>query len=95
MTMQNDLQHAINVIQSVKVQLTQTPETSAIVELIKACEHLDEYYKRMCDDMDLDSDDPEGTTYQEGISIEFYIEADLWHDVSVQLRKLRELKPAE
>jgi len=59
-----------------------------IAELIAACRGIDEHYKEMCAEADDRYGDPDGTTYRDGISIEFYIEADWWHDVSLALRKL-------
>ena len=49
---------------------------------------LDERYKDWCKEQDEDAGDLEGTCYAEGTSMEFYIESDDWHNISVQLRKI-------
>jgi len=68
--------------------LNETPEKNALAELIQACKALDNYYKEYCDGIDEDRGESIGTTYNEGISMEFYIEAEAFHDISLALRKL-------
>jgi len=90
MSISYDLERAKNLIQNVIKELEEAPEKKAIIELINACEAIDRYYKeRYCAELDLDYNEPDGTTYEEGICLEFYIEAEWWHDVSKALRKLR------
>lgn len=74
----------------IKESLNKTPEKAYIADLLKACTALDNYYKQWCDEGDEDCGDAKGTTYNSkgGISMEFYIEASDWHQVSLALRKL-------
>jgi hypothetical protein len=60
-------------------------------ELLDALDYIDSYYERFCGELDEDFGDEPGTTYKDGVSIEFYIEADWWHKVSLILRSLREI----
>jgi len=86
-----ELKRAQNIIQQAAKDLESAPEKADIVELIDACERVDLYYKeRFCEELDADYEEAEGTTYENGISLEFYIEADWWHDISLALRKLRD-----
>lgn len=85
------LERSRNIIDRVVEELKTSPEKCAIVDLLKACEVIDAYYrKEYCDTSDEDYGEPIGTAYKHGISLEFYIESSWWHDVSVQLRKLRD-----
>lgn len=59
-----------------------------IYNLIEKCQQLDVHYKQYCDEVDEADDAEPGTTYRDGISIEFYIEADWWHDISLILREM-------
>lgn len=84
------LEQAQRLIDSALTDLKENPEIDAVDTLLDACESIDLYYKnRFCKEMDSEYNDPEGTTYEHGISLEFYIEADWWHDVSKALRILR------
>ena len=80
---------AIFTLEHVLEDLKSAPEKENIVDLIKACELIDEKYQEMCSEFDRDDKLIPGTTYTHGINIEFYIEANWWHDVSEALRKLR------
>lgn len=61
--------------------------------MLQAVRVLDEHYKEFCNEFDENDGSSEGTTYKQGINIEFYIEADLWHDVSLALRKIDQGPP--
>lgn len=88
-----NIEHAKRLLTTVEEDLKNAPEKADIVELMEACERIDRYYKnRFCVEMDAEYGEDEGTTYEDGISLEFYIEADWWHDISVVLRKLRVVK---
>lgn len=96
MSMMDDLERAQNLIQRVITDLNEEPEKEALTELLDACESLDRYYKeRFCAECDLDYGEEPGTTYEHGISLEFYIEADWWHTISQAIRKLRPIEDAE
>ena len=68
--------------------LAKTPEKNAILTLIEACRAVDERYQEFCEEQDDAYGQPIGTTYQEGINLEFYIESDAWHTISCALREL-------
>lgn len=68
--------------------LEETPEKNNIAELLYLLKGLDAYYKEWCSEHDEEVGDPEGTTYEHGVSLEFYFEADDMHDISLALRKL-------
>ena len=84
-----DLEIAKQYLESALKQLDNAPELNAIVDLINACEAIDENYREGCLELDDDWGEKEGTTYDRGYSIEYYIEASWWNDVSQALRKLR------
>ena len=71
------------------------PALGVITDLIEACEEIDRHYKAMCDETDDYHKDPVGTSYENGINIEFYIETSWWHTISLALRKLREIENAK
>lgn len=60
----------------------------AVRELIARCRDIDEQYKELCAERDVDWDEAPGTSYKIGINTEFYIESSDWHDISIELRKL-------
>ena len=94
MNIDGKLTVALNYINSAKNDLEEAENANKqlIAELIHACETIDAHYKTFCNELDrYDYDQPEGTTYEEGIRLEYQIEADWWHDVSLALRKLRSL----
>lgn len=70
---------------------TENYKIELIDDLVKACEVIDNVYYEMCGVYDIEDGLSQDTTYNEGVSIEFYIEAEWWHEVSIALRKLKEL----
>ena len=88
--MQNDLQKAINLINRASRKLALVPDKQALHEVLEMCRAIDERYKEFCGEFDEQDDLSDGTTYnnEDGISIEFYLEAGDWHKVSLALRKL-------
>lgn len=86
------LEGAIRFIQQGIEEIEKAPQMNAILGLIEACQHIEERYEQFCVEQDEDAGDESGTTYKYGVSLEFYIEADDWHRISLQLRKLRELE---
>jgi hypothetical protein len=87
--MLSEINRALKVLGELKTELENTPKDEALRALIKACEDLDVYYKEFCNELDHEYDVPEGTTYEEGFNMEFYIEAYQWHEISLALRTLR------
>lgn len=80
---------AIKHLEEAKDTIAETPDKDFISSLLDALRTIEEYYKyEWCPEQDEDVGNPKGTTYEDGTSIEFYIESDLWHRVSLQLRKL-------
>lgn len=84
----NDLKRAKSIIEKSIKDLEEKPDQILVKELIEACKAIEPTYKKMCDDSDEQCCDPKGTSYNDGISIEFYIEADQWHIISECLRKM-------
>lgn len=84
MTILDLLYEAEGAIASAIQEAKRGPRQLASDALIAACERVDTYYKEFCEEFG-----PE--TYDEGINIniEFYIEAEAWHDISLALRALR------
>lgn len=85
---QQAIKNAISILENVLHRMDVEPAAGAITDLVEACKVIDDHYKMYCEEFDVDDDVPRGTTYNEGVNIEFYIEADWWHDVSLALRKL-------
>ena len=57
-------------------------------DLLRALLALEEQYKEHTLDLDREHGERPGTAYHEGGNcIEFYIESDAWHEISVALRK--------
>ena len=87
-----ELESAVRLIEGVLQKFKDSPEQSAIVELIRACEGIDRHYKKTCEQIDLDNNDPAGTAYEYGFNMEYYIESDWWQEISEALRVLRKDK---
>lgn len=88
-TVDDKLQFCEVTIRAIRADLKVIPEKMAIHDLLEACQKLDEKYKEFCASFDTDDKLEPGTTYKEGgLSIEFYIEADDWHEISEALRKI-------
>jgi len=91
-----NIEQAKRLLSTVEEDLKNAPEKANITELMEACEKLDRYYKsRFCAEIDSEYGEEPGTTYEDGISLEFQIEADWWHDISVALRNFRGNEDAE
>lgn len=87
----NSLERANEILRDSIEKLKATPEKSNIEELLEAIGALDSYYKEeFCTQTDEYDGLPAGTTYnsENGIMVEFYIEADDWHRISKAYRKL-------
>ncbi len=88
MTIVNDLEEAQTYIEFALREIKATPEKADMADLIEACMKLEEHYEEFCKGCDQDFYEEEGTTYRNGISLEFYIESSLWHNVSKALREI-------
>lgn len=79
-------------IKEIKDILEKTPEITEIFELLKACESIDNVFKRACKEHD-DYYEEEGfSSYNEGgVGIEFYIDDTIWGEASKSFRKLKKL----
>lgn len=84
-----DLKKAKQYLDNVIVKLDEAPEKIEIAELIAACQKLDNYYADFCEEIDEEYGDEKGTAYKNGFSLEFYIESDNWHEISLALRRLK------
>ncbi len=80
---------ASQLLNSVLDDFKDAPEKIAIVELINAVRRLNVKYFDWCTEIDDENGEPHGTTYENGISLEYYIEADEMHNLSKILRKLQ------
>lgn len=69
-------------------ELDDEPKVGQVIDLLHSCQVIDAYYKHLCDETDHFDGVAEGTSYENGINIEFYIEASWWHEVSLALRAL-------
>jgi hypothetical protein len=78
-------------LESLALNFEEAPEKGDIIDILEALEQIDIYYDLWCTDIDIYNDKPVGTTYKSnnGISLEFCIEADTWHYISKLLRKLK------
>jgi len=85
-----NLEYAKRYIDAAISKLDETPDKDAIADLLIALEGIDEYYKSFCESLDEDQGEEIGTSYEHGVNLEFYIESEWWHDVSIALRKLNE-----
>ena len=88
MKIEHRLQYAKNYIDAVLEDLEKTPEKSDIAELLYQVKCLNMGYQEWCKEMDEERGDPEGTCYEHGVCIEYYMEAEDMHDLSLALRKL-------
>ncbi len=85
-----DLKIAKLYIDNVLTDLKENPEQTTLTDLLNACESIDRYYKEgFCAECDVDYGEQEGTTYEHGTEMEFYIESSAWHDISKAIRVLR------
>lgn len=83
------LERAKQIIQDSLDDLDSIPETEALSELFDALLVIDSNYRNeYCLNVDAGYNEKPGTTYEDGTCMEFYIESDWWHDVSLALRKL-------
>ncbi len=90
MSIKSDIETAEQYLNRAKESLDEVPNVEALSELLDALFVIENYYRdRFCPEMDEDFGDDPGTTYEDGANIEFYIEADWWHDVSKAIRKLK------
>jgi len=90
MSITNNLQIAKSHLLFALKELETNPKQDSISELLDAIEVIEENYRdRFCPNCNSDFDEKKGDTYENGISLEFYIESAQWHDISKAFRKLR------
>jgi len=88
MSIKDDIEIAQRYLQKVQKGIEDTPNLEALNELMEALIPIEMHYRDFCEGCDQDFGDEPGTTYEDGISLEYYIEASWWHEVSLALRKL-------
>ena len=88
MSLSDRVHHAKQQLDLVIKELAEVPDKSELFDLFKALDGIEQRYIEFCDTCD---DDEPGATNRDGISLEFYIEAEEWHKVSIALRNLRKL----
>lgn len=85
---QQAIQKALHTLESNSKQSITITKDERVEKLLHKLIAIDEgVYKPFCESFD---DEVEGETYKHGISLEFYMEASDWHDVSVLLREIKE-----
>ena len=84
----DDLETINRVLERVKNALREEENIGLAADLLRALLKLDERYKEVTLEQDNMDGLPPGTTYHDdyGVPIEFYIEQDDWHDISLALR---------
>lgn len=88
MILADQLKYANSYITKAINLLDENPTEDALCDVLQHCKALDEYYKKWCAEQDEAYGDPKGTSYKDGVSMEFYIEAEFWHEISLALREL-------
>jgi len=88
MSLSDRIHHAKHQLNLVLEELAKVPDKSELVDLFEALTNLESRYIEFCESCDEGQGQELGTTYRDGISLEFYIEAEVWHEVSKALRKL-------
>jgi len=89
MSIKQDIEIAQAYLKKVKRGIEDTPNLEALNELMEALIPIELHYRdNFCAGCDRDFGDEPGSAYEEGISMEYYIESSWWHDVSLALRKL-------
>jgi len=86
---EDSLIRAKNLIDISLNDLRTAPEKADISELLDQIQKLDDHYKRWCDEYDKLQGEEIGTTYKHGVCLEYYIEAEWWHDISLAFRKIK------
>lgn len=94
MSIEYDLQTAHICLSRALKAIEEEPSTAekvATLELIEVCKALDAGYEEWCIEHDESYGDEPGTTYNSelGTSMEFYVEADTFHRLSLAIRKLK------
>jgi len=86
-----DLQQVENLLTRIRERIEADEDIGLLAELMETVGVLDERYKEFCDEIDREDGEEVGSMYNDefGPNIEFYIEADDWHKISLAFRKLR------
>ena len=89
MSIEYNLKQAQHQIQGCIDLLNMIPDKAVLAEIFQILQRLDADYKNWCDEYDEQCGDGAiGFTYENGISLEYYIEAETMHDLSKLIRKL-------
>jgi hypothetical protein len=90
MSIEYNLKQAQRQIQGCIDLLNMIPGKAETAEIFEILQRLDDDYKCWCDGYDESwGDGAVGKTYEEGISLKYYIEVTTIHDLSKLLRKLK------
>ena len=94
-SLMEELEIVDRVLERVKNTLKAEEQVSLSTDLLRALLSLEERYKEVTLEQDAMDDLPPGTTYHDdyGVPIEFYIEQDDWHDISLALRVWKSNNP--
>lgn len=90
--MKYSLERAKTHIQCALDSLEKEPEKGVVNDLIEACQEIDQDYEEFCSEVDIDCNCSPGDTYKNGVSLEYQIEAEWWHKVSLALRKIEKAR---
>lgn len=80
-------------LQEIRNEIESKQDSIPVIEdgLIDRLESIDLIYRDFCAELDMEYEDELGTQYKSasGPNVEFYIEADDWHAISLLLRMRR------
>jgi len=88
-TINETLEQGLSCLRAVQTELKADKNIGLSADVLRAILALDMRYKEFCWGFDDDDGVERGTTYKDehGISIEFYIEAESWHEISKAFRQ--------
>ena len=79
---------ALRKLKEIQEDANKTEFPPKAIKLLEIAREMREEYKRWCDGVDEDLGDEIGTSYKNGVSMEYYIESDLIHKLSKALDEL-------
>ena len=82
-------------LRAVENELKTEKDVGLTADIIRALTKMDERYREFCNRFDEEDGKDLGTTYEDdfGPSVEFYVEADHWHELSLALRQWKAENP--
>lgn len=89
MSIENKLLQLSFLVDSIAEDVKESSKNYDILELLSVLKELDEQYRDWCSEIDDEYEEEIGTTYENGISLEYYIEAETMHTISKLLRKIK------